>query len=198
MQAPDEIYRAGLRHYAEALYAIRHFERVIIEKTEAVVRPKLTDLAEVFGIPNLLGGDAFHTATDRLRMSRTNFRELWAWIGMQYWIPDCVNCFFGVLVWNERVSAAVCFSGYRNDFREMLNSALSSKQQPHHYQYNYYKDSRETVISTALEETGSLDGFGYALSKLTQAVIDVIGGDLSLRPGPMGGRQGVELPGPQG
>jgi hypothetical protein len=196
MRAVDELYRAGLRHYVRSLYAMRHFERVIIEKTESVVGPQLTELANAFRVSGIEGGSSYYNAPRPLEMSNITVPTLWAWVGKQHSIPGYAVCFFGVLVWNEKISAAVCFSNYRREFRDILNSILEAEQKNYDYQYYHDNKSGETFVLTILKESGSLDDFGNALGKLIESVIAIIGTDVSLRPAPTDDHQGEGLQGP--
>jgi hypothetical protein len=193
MQASDKIYQAGLAHYAEALYAVSHFERVIIEKTEAIAEPRLSDLARPFGVEKFDGGSPYVVSPGRSDISKVTLPTMWAWVGKQWYIAGYSNCFLGMLVDLEKVYAAICFSNYRKDFRDMLNPALCKEQQKYGYIYNYYPREGETVVSVLLDPSACLEAFGSALTQLIQAVIHVVDANLSLRPAPIAAGQAEGL-----
>lgn len=160
MQAADELFRAGLGHYAEVLFAAGHFESLIIEEIDKIFDQKREKLAQVFGIEKLQEGSVYRNRPNREHMQNMTLDTVWAWVGREYGIPNLSNCFLGLLISGGRPSVAIMFRRNSRSFRAALEAVLKPSG------LYYYHDAGETVVSCSLEGCSSVNVLGTMLATL--------------------------------
>jgi hypothetical protein len=170
MQVADNLYKAGLDHYVDALFAIGCFERVIVEEAGRIIEQKRNALAEAFGVEKLHGGGEYRNRPDFNQIRSQTLDTFWAWIGRDCWIPNLSNCFFGICTDNGKPVATIMLRKHDRRFRETLLKTLKHGTLKHCYDIG----SGEIVISRSLGGSSSVKEFGATLTSLIDELIGVL------------------------
>lgn len=111
MEEGDILLQEGLKHYAEAMHAIRYFEHVVDETALALVERRMPDLLEVFAEEKLGGGGTLLSVPDISGAMELVPQDWWSWIGRQYWIGTRGGCnfFVGLYLAEGKFIPAVIF-----------------------------------------------------------------------------------------
>ena len=124
----DNLYRAGLAHYAEALFAARHFEYLIHQSIKAAFDDKRKN-----GLSSALNDSMDNETSYRFssitEKNLTTAREEWGmWITHKYEIKTTrlkLNLNIGYLYWRERSSAMLALTNITRPFRKQMENALN-------------------------------------------------------------------------
>lgn len=163
MQAANNLYEAGLQGYGNALYAIGHFERIVIETVSRVLNSERQNcIARSFGVPKIHDSGVIYLRPKIHEMLGVTRDNLWAKIGKEYWIPQphYSNIFFGFEISMGEPYATIMFRKNNAGFRERLHRFLTLSK------IDYDPEYSQTIISKGLDATHSIEEFGSILDKM--------------------------------
>ena len=167
----DNLYRAGLAHYAEALFAARHFEYLIDQSIKAAFDDeRRKGLSSALNEPMENGKSyRFSSITEK---TLTTAREEWGmWVTHKYELRTRlrIDVNIGYHYWKEKSRAMLVITYMSKTFREQMEMALID------YKVAFFKHDGGIYICKELSrEGGTQQDFIHALQGILDTFIQFL------------------------
>lgn len=174
----DNLYRAGLAHYAEALFAARHFELLLDQAiTNAFDEAHKTRMVDALG-SELTGGGFFSNSPGasnspraRLEFQNTLQQQWWMWVTHNHWIKKPgITLLIGYWYEAPNSCAVIAMNGMNAGIRDRLIEALT-KYKKDFAEWNGYEIH---IHSKPLALDGSQQDFISALKGILDEFIQFL------------------------
>jgi len=174
----DNLYRAGLAHYAEALFAARHFEYLIYQSSINAFDEELKGR-----LINALGGQQlkdseFYSWSPKLKEVPTKTLKQWAmWVTHKYWVKEPgislhIGYSHGL---NEKSYAMIAMDGMKATIRKQITEALVEHKRVEHKSFIAHSGEGAIIIALMpLSANGTQNDFIEDLQKVLNEFIQFL------------------------
>ena len=168
----DNLYRAGLAHYAEALFAARHFEYLIDQSIKAAFDDERRN--GLFSALNeKMKNGKFYLHSPTAEKAQTTTKEKWGmWVTHKYELSTRTRLrtvHIGYLYWKERSCAMIAITYMTEGLGEQMEKALND------YNVVFDKNGKEIYICKELSrEGGTQQDFIHALQGILDTFIQLL------------------------